>query len=422
MQIAATVPASRDAPLVKRFTSAVGEHLLVVPHSRVFDIADDSAESAGSADAVTGRLAAYLAETVTSEVDLSAVVVPAPQSLSLNVSSSCNLGCSYCYADGGDFRGAQAEPMTSEIALAAVDALLAGADPTRPITFGFLGGEPLRNRALIRQVVEHASSQARQRRLDVRYSITTNGTLLTASDIALFRDHAFAVTVSIDGGALHHDAQRPMPNGRGSFRLVASRVAPLLANPGGARVAARMTVQSGALELQRRLDSIWSLGFAEAGVAPLRTTANGGAMQAQDWSSYLGELAGVMQGELSRAKAGLPIRLSNFAVALKQIDAGASSPYPCGAGGGYFSLAANGDWYTCHRAIGNAAFRVGTSRGLDDIARRAFVVERHVHAAVDCRSCWARYLCSGGCHQEANARSPEGCDFIRSWLELCLAS
>ena len=58
----------------------------------------------------------------------------------------------------------------------------------------------------------------------------------------------------------------------------------------------------------------------------------------------------------------------------------------------------------------------------DPAARRAFVTQRHVHAQLDCRSCWARYLCSGGCHQEASARSTASCDFIRGWLAFCLAA
>ena len=53
---------------------------------------------------------------------------------------------------------------------------------------------------------------------------------------------------------------------------------------------------------------------------------------------------------------------------------------------------------------------------------RAFIAARHVHAQTDCRSCWARYLCAGGCHQEAAARTSSSCDFIRGWLEFCLAS
>jgi len=44
------------------------------------------------------------------------------------------------------------------------------------------------------------------------------------------------------------------------------------------------------------------------------------------------------------------------------------------------------------------------------------------HAQIDCRICWARYLCSGGCHQEAESRTAESCDFVRGWLEFCLAA
>jgi uncharacterized protein len=56
------------------------------------------------------------------------------------------------------------------------------------------------------------------------------------------------------------------------------------------------------------------------------------------------------------------------------------------------------------------------------VRRRRFLEDRHVHAQTDCRTCWARYLCSGGCHQEAASRTAESCDFVRGWLEFCLAA
>ena len=116
------------------------------------------------------------------------------------------------------------------------------------------------------------------------------------------------------------------------------------------------------------------------------------------------------------------MRLTNLAVALKQIHRGAASPYPCGAGGGYFSVSAAGRWYACHRAIGNEAYALGSNNGIDTTRRREFVRTHHVHAQPECRTCWARYLCSGGCHQEAGARSAASCDFIRGWLSFCLAA
>jgi uncharacterized protein len=146
----------------------------------------------------------------------------------------------------------------------------------------------------------------------------------------------------------------------------------------------------------------------------------GEALRDDDWPAYLAALKRVAQGEIDRCRAGLPIRLTNLAIALKQIARGASSPYPCGAGGGYFSVAADGRWYACHRAVGKPEFEMGDSSGLDDARRHRFLAERHVHAQTDCRRCWARYLCSGACHQEAGARSAAACDFIRGWLEFCL--
>ncbi|MBR0755538.1 SPASM domain-containing protein [Bradyrhizobium jicamae] len=422
MHNVATIAADAAAPLFRRFRSAAGDHLLVVPYTRIFDLPPDLAERLDDDPQETGRLAAMLGQPSAQEHDLGAVVVPAPQSLSLNVSSSCNLSCGYCYADRGGFAGAQAATMTFDVARAAVERLMAEADPSRPITIGFLGGEPLRSRSLINDIVAFAGRHAEQSGLDVRYSMTTNGTLITAADIALFRNNRFAVTVSIDGDALVHDAQRPRLNGAGSFAQLVRRVAPLLADPGQAKVAARMTVRSGCPDLGRRIEGVWSLGFPEAGVAPLRIARDGSELHDDDWPRYLAQLIGVAQGELVRAKSGLPIRLTNLAIALKQIHAGASSPYSCGAGGGYFSVAADGDWYACHRAVGDADYRLGSASQLDAERRRAFLVERHVHAKTDCRLCWARYLCSGGCHQEARARSVAGCDFIRAWLDFCLAS
>jgi uncharacterized protein len=430
MKVIARVPGDPSAPAYHRFHSRHGEHLLIVPHSSIFDLTGDGA--AGFDEGMMGEQAAALnalldglGETDESEAPLDDVVAPAPQAISLNVSSSCNLSCSYCYAARGAFGGAQPNPMDWETARGAIDALLARADATRPVTIGFLGGEPFANRALIHRSIHYASGEGRSRGLDIRFSVTTNGTLLSPEDIALIRAHRMAVTVSIDGGARVQDRQRPSGGRapRGSFAALTKAVAPLLANPGRAQVAARATVTRLDLDLQQHFEDILALGFSEVGFSPLRLDKDGGgALKDGDWLPYLDALACVAKGELARARRGLPIRLSNLAIALKQIARGASSPYPCGAGGGYFSVAADGRWYACHRAIGRPEFEMGDSAGLDETRRGVFLEERHVHAQDACRRCWARYLCSGACHQEASARNDSSCGFVRGWLEFCLGA
>jgi uncharacterized protein len=417
---ALTQYADANAPLFKRVSSGRGEHLLVVPHSRIYDLPPDLAGrfDAGDPDAI--HLAEALAQTAAGEDPLEQIPEPEPQSISLNASSSCNLACTYCYADRGVFHGAQSATMAPATARAAIDRLFATADATRPVTIGFLGGEPFANRALIHDAVGYAARAGKARGLDVRFAVTTNATLLRPDDLALLRAHRFGVTVSLDGGAAVQDAQRPTLGGKPSFEAVRRGIGALLANPGLAQIAARATVTRDNLDLEDAFASIRALGFREVGVAPLRSSPSGNALTSADWPRYLDALLRLARSEIRAALDGRGIALSNLAIALKQLHRGASAPYPCGAGGGYFSVSAEGRWYACHRAVGAIDYELGDNNGLNRTKRRTFLRERHVDAQADCRVCWARYLCSGGCHQEKAARSEPSCDFIRGWLEFCL--
>jgi uncharacterized protein len=410
------------APLFKRFASGAGAHLLIVPHSRIFDLPPELAARFDAGDPAVFRLADALAAAAEGEIALDVVPEPPPQSLSLNVSSACNLACSYCYADRGAFGGAQPKPMSGSVARAAVDRVLQVADRAAPVTIGFLGGEPFVNRALIHDVVAYAAKRGEELAHDVRFSVTTNATLLREDDLALLRAHPFAVTVSVDGGAAVHDVQRPRRDGRGSLAALRRGIAPLLSRPGRARIAARATVTRMDFDLVARFDAIRAIGFSEVGFAPLRLSPGGNAVGAEDWPTYLNALLLLARLEVATAAAGGSIALTNLAVALKEVHRGASTPYPCGAGGGYFSVSAEGRWHACHRAVGLAEYDLGDSQALDAAKRRRFLEQRHVNAQPECRACWARYLCSGGCHQEAAARSTASCDFIRGWLEFCLSA
>jgi len=423
------------APRYRRFQSAIGDHILIVPQSRIYDIGrgdnpTDTDSVAGSAldplelDTLISALIETIALGEPNQEPLSSVVQPAPQSMSLNVSSSCNLSCAYCYAAGGGFGGTQPEPMNFDTARKAIDSLLTQADSDAPVTIGFLGGEPFANRRLIHQSVAYAEATAKERGLDVRFSVTTNGTLLRDEDLQLLRARPFAVTVSVDGNVQTHERLRPFLNGQaGSHHQMHAAIAPLLREPGQAQIAGRATITRFDLNITRAFDAIIHLGFAEVGFAPLKSGPEGaGPLHDGDWTAYLDSLTTLAKRELQTALQGGRIKLTNFAVALKQLHRGVCSPYPCGAGGGYFSVAANGDWYACHRAIGDKTFYVGDNHLMDPERRAQFLKDRHVHAQTECQRCWARYLCSGSCHQEATLRTHQSCDFIRDWLDFCLAA
>ena len=66
-------------------------------------------------------------------------------------------------------------------------------------------------------------------------------------------------------------------------------------------------------------------------------------------------------------------------------------------------------------AIPQAAFG-SVTEGIDRRRQLRWLDERHVHRQQPCSSCWARYLCGGGCHHEVIARGRPACDYIRGWL------
>ena len=343
-----------------------------------------------------------------------------PVSLSLNVAQACNLSCSYCYADHGRF-GGSARLMEPEVAFSAIDRLLAGAKGRR-VTIGFIGGEPFLNRSLINGCVEHARELGRKLRTPVGFSVTTNATLLTAPDLELLRRNGFSVSVSLDGVGALNDRHRRDRRGSSSARAIEA-VRPLLYNPGSARVAARVTVARDDLRVLERVEALAEAGFREVGVSPLRSSADPDLqLRDADWRGFLAEMVRAAEAELDRVRQGEAWRFSNLAIALKEMHRGSCRPLPCGAGNGYVSLSAKGDYFTCHRAVDDPRYALGNlAEGLDRVARSRFLEARHVDRQEPCRSCWARYLCGGGCHVEVIAAGRAGCDYIRGWLDYCLS-
>jgi uncharacterized protein len=348
------------------------------------------------------------------------VPLPPPTAISLNLAHTCNLSCSYCYADEGRF-GGHSTMMPLATAQAAIDQLLEKT-PRRRVTIGFIGGEPFLNRQVLYDAVEYAVSRARDFRSTVGFSVTTNATLLTDQDIEFLRSRGFAVSVSLDGAAYVNDRNRRARNGGSGFNQAMRAVAPLLQDPGNARVAARATVTRQDLRVAEHIEALVAAGFHEVGVSPLRTSPTPGmALSSEDWPVFLREMVRAAEVEWRHLQSGGHLRFSNLAIALKQLHSGYCKPLPCGSAASYVSVSARGEYFTCHRTVDNPRFTLGsTAIGLSDQGRQDFLRSRHVDLQQPCRSCWARYLCGGGCHAEVLSSGRSGCDYIRGWLEYCL--
>ena len=346
---------------------------------------------------------------------------PAIHALSLAIAQKCNLGCTYCYAQQGEFGGVGKNMALAE-ATRAVDLLVNGAEEGARLNLAFLGGEPLVNRAVLQAATRYAAELAERRGNPITFSITTNGTLLTEADAEFFEAHAFAVTISLDGPRDTHNLLRPFKSGNGSFDAILQRIRPLLALQRRMQVSARVTVTPANLELRRTLDEFIELGFHSVGFSPMLSSPSGnGEMQGENLETMLGEMIDCGREFERRTVKGERYPFANMTNAMREIQRGTHRPYPCGAGAGYLGVSADGELSACHRFVGDEAGAMGTlNNGVDRRRQAEWLTERHVHRQEPCRSCWARYLCGGGCHHEVIHRGRPACDYIRGWLHYCL--
>jgi uncharacterized protein len=391
--------------------------VLVIDGSRLFETTPEFFEALRSDTDGAQRELLDLVRVVSREPAQS--TVPPPTAISLNIAQSCNLSCSYCYADGGRF-GGHAAMMPQPVARAAIDQLMVKARGQR-VTIGFIGGEPFLNRGLLTWAVKYSVARARESGSRVGFSVTTNGTLLTLEDLDFLRTHSFAISVSLDGSAEVNDHERHA-RGKSSFELAVQRLGPLLQDPGNARITARATVTRRDLRVLERVESLLAAGFREVGVSPLRTSPVGGlALEERDWPVFLDQMVRAAEAESEQLQREGKLRFSNLAIALKQLHAGYCKPLPCGSAASYVSVSARGEYFTCHRTVDDPRYILGnTEHGLSSGMRENFLRARHVDRQEPCRSCWARYLCGGGCHAEVLSVGRSGCDYIRGWLEYCI--
>lgn len=414
------------SPDVHAFETELGLHLLVPNGNRVFRVDRETHRAVVRAQADRGGLKELL---VGLGLDGPAVVDDEPparpplRAISLAVAQKCNLGCAYCYADGGDFGGSP-KNMPLETALAAVRRLVGEATRGDRVNLAFLGGEPLVNRPVVRAATEEAAALGEARGVDVTFSITTNGTLIRPEDADFFERHAFAVTVSLDGLREAHDRLRPFKGGRGSFDRILERVAPLLVRQRRMQVSARVTVTPRNLELEQTLDAFIGLGFHSVGFSPLLASPSGAEeMALPELEAMLDELLACGAEFERRVLAGERYPFSNMVNAMREIHRGTHRPYPCGAGAGYLGVSADGDLAACHRFVGDEEGALGDlETGIDRERQALWLTDRHVHRQEPCRKCWARYMCGGGCHHEVIRRGRPACDFIRGWLHYCLGA
>ncbi|MBQ9726369.1 MAG: radical SAM protein [Kiritimatiellae bacterium] len=136
-------------------------------------------------------------------------------SITLSLTHDCNLRCSYCYAGRKSHRAMTRATMQRalEWAVGYHKAHALG----RNFVLGFFGGEPLLEWDLLREADALAERLCREAGLELRRTLTTNGTLLDEEKARWLTERHYTIGLSLDGPPERHDRFRRHADGSGSY-------------------------------------------------------------------------------------------------------------------------------------------------------------------------------------------------------------
>lgn len=344
----------------------------------------------------------------------------------LNVTTGCNLSCSYCYKEDLDTPAASRD-MDLETAKKSVDLLLQEAEGRDRVNVVFFGGEPLRRFGFIREVVAYAEDKARSAGKKVDFSVTTNATLLSEEIVDYLDAHRFSLAISMDGPKSLHDRNRLTVGGKGSYDAVAKKVRMALVRYTSRPVAARVTLTAGVTDVEAIHQHLRDeLGFSEVGYAPVTS----GDVSLFNLSAD--ELAEVFAGfkrlgtdYLEAALDGRNTGFANLHQLMTDLYEGTRKALPCGAGVGLLAVDHEGGLNLCHRFTGSDLPIYGSvDEGIAKGELGDFLTARLDKTGTGCASCRIRSLCAGGCYHESYARygDPQHptyhyCDLMRDWVD-----
>ena len=122
--------------------------------------------------------------------------------------------------------------MPIEVGKKAIDFLIEHSGSRHNLELDFFGGEPLMNFEVVKQVVEYARSTEKQHNKNFRFTLTTNGLLLTDDVIEYLNREMSNVVLSLDGRKQVNDRFRPRIDGSGCYDSIVPKYQKLVANRG----------------------------------------------------------------------------------------------------------------------------------------------------------------------------------------------
>ena len=324
------------------------------------------------------------------------------KALCLHIAHTCNLNCSYCFASQGKYHGERAI-MSYEVGKRALDFLIEHSGTRRNLEVDFFGGEPLMNFQVLKDLVAYARSIEKEKGKNFRFTLTTNGVLVDDDVIQWANRECSNVVLSLDGRKEIHDRFRVDYAGKGSWETIVPKFQKFVEARGGRDYYMRGTFTHANPDFLKDIQQMLDLGFTELSMEPV-VCAEGdpSALTEEDLPIVMEQYERLAELMLERDREGKPFTFYHYMIDLTGGPCIYKRISGCGSGTEYMAVTPWGDLYPCHQFVGEERFKLGNI--WDGVTNRDIQKEFaacNVYAHPECRDCWARLYCSGGCAANA---------------------
>ena len=350
------------------------------------------------------------------------------KALCLHIAHSCNLNCAYCFASQGNYHGERAL-MSFEVGKQALDFLVANSGIRRNLEVDFFGGEPLMNFQVVKDLVAYARSIEKEKGKNFRFTLTTNGVLVDDEVIDFADRECCNVVLSLDGRKEIHDRFRVDYAGNGSYDKIVPKFQKFVQARGGKNHYMRGTFTHANPDFLKDIQHMLDLGFTELSMEPVVCAAGDPSeLTEEDLPIVLEQYEKLADLMIQRDREGKPFTFYHYMIDLTGGPCVYKRISGCGSGTEYMAVTPWGDLYPCHQFVGDEKFKLGDIwHGVTNTQAQAQFAACNVYAHPECRDCWARLYCSGGCAANAYHATGSvtgvyeyGCKLFRKRMECAI--
>ena len=277
--------------------------------------------------------------------------------------------------------------------------------------------------------MKYAREQENLHNKNFRFTLTTNGLLIDDDVIAFVNKEMSNVVLSLDGRKEVHDSLRKTISGQGSYDIIIPKFKKLVKARGGKNYYIRGTFTHNNIDFLKDILHMADLGFTELSMEPVVCAPDEPYALTEKDLPILKEQYELLAKEMiKRDSENRGFTFYHYMLDLTHGPCIYKRISGCGSGTEYLAVTPWGDLYPCHQFVGDEKFKLGDIyNGIVNTKVRDEFKLCNAYARPECKDCWAKLYCSGGCaansyHATGNILGTYkyGCELLKKRIECAI--